>query len=144
LEQLRQRIRGGEDFAELARTHSDDKASAERGGDLGWVSPGMLVPPFEQAMNALKPNEMSAPVKTQFGWHLVQVLERRQAQAMPEGTRARTREALMRRRSDEEWELTLRRLRDEAYVEVRLPAAGASTESSSTPPSPPSGTSNAP
>lgn len=144
LEQLRQRIRGGEDFAELARTYSDDKGSVERGGDLGWVSPGMLVPPFEQAMNALKPNEISAPVKTQFGWHLVQVLERRQAQATPEATRARTREALMRRRSDEEWELTLRRLRDEAYVEVRLPAAGATTESSSPPPPAPSGTSNAP
>jgi len=141
LEQLRQRIRGGEDFAELARTHSDDKGSAERSGDLGWVSPGMLVPPFEQAMNALKPNELSAPVKTQFGWHLIQVLERRQAQATPETTRVRTREALLRRRSDEEWELVLRRLRDEAYVEVRLPAAGPSTESSSTPPS---GIQNAP
>ena len=134
VEQLRQRIRSGEDFAELARTYSDDKGSGERGGDLGWVSPGMLVPPFEQAMNALKPNELSAPVKTPFGWHLIQVLERRQAQATPEATRARTREALLRRRSDEEWELVLRRLRDEAYVEVRLPAAGgAPTESSSKP-----------
>ncbi len=133
LEQLRQRIRGGEDFAELARTYSDDKGSGERGGDLGWVSPGMLVPPFEQAMNALKPNEISAPIKTQFGWHLIQVLERRQAQATPETTRARTREALLRRRSDEEWELVLRRLRDEAYVEVRLPVAGAPTESLSKP-----------
>ena len=141
LEQLRQRIRGGEDFAELARTHSDDQGSAERGGDLGWVSPGMLVPPFEQAMNTLKPNEISAPVKTQFGWHLVQVLERRQARATPEATRTRTREALMRRRSDEEWELTLRRLRDEAYVEVRLPAAGAPADA----PPPSSGrTKNAP
>lgn len=135
LEQLRQRIRGGEDFAELARTQSDDKGSAERGGDLGWVSPGMLVPSFEQTMNALKPNEVSAPVKTQFGWHLVQVLERRQAQATPEAARVRTREALMRRRSDEEWELMLRRLRDEAYVEVRLPVAEPSNGSSSKPPS---------
>lgn len=134
LEQLRQRIRGGEDFAELARTYSDDKESGERGGDLNWVSPGMLVPPFEQAMNALKPNEISAPVKTQFGWHLVQVLERRQAQATPEAARARTREALLRRRSDEEWELTLRRLRDEAYVEVRLPTAETPTGPSFTPP----------
>lgn len=136
LEQLRQRLRGGEDFAELARTQSDDKGSAERGGDLGWVSPGMLVPPFEQAMNALKPNEISAPVKTQFGWHLVQVLERRQAQATPEAARARTREALMRRRSDEEWELALRRLRDEAYVEVRLSPTETPAGSSPTPPSP--------
>ena len=141
LEQLRQRIRGDEDFAELARTYSDDKGSGERGGDLGWVAPGMLVPPFEQAMNALKPNELSAPVKTQFGWHLIQVLDRRQAPATPEATRARTREALLRRRSDEEWELVLRRLRDEAYVEVRLPAAGSSIEA---PPTPPSGARNVP
>lgn len=136
MEQLRQRIRGGEDFAELARTYSDDKGSGGRGGDLGWVAPGMLVPPFEQAMNALKPNELSAPVKTQFGWHIIQVLERRQAQATPDTARAQTREALLRRRSDEEWELVLRRLRDEAYVEIRLPTAGKSVESSSTATSP--------
>jgi peptidyl-prolyl cis-trans isomerase SurA len=120
LEQLRQRIGNGEDFAALAQANSDDKASGERGGDLGWVSPGMLAPPFEQAMNALKPKEISAPVKTQFGWHIVQVLERRQGPASPQADRARAREALLRRRSDEEWELVLRRLRDEAYVEVRL------------------------
>ena len=139
LEQLRQRIRNGEDFAELARADSDDKASGERGGDLGWVSPGMLAPPFEQAMNALKPNEISAPFKTPFGWHIVQVLERRQGQATPEVERARAREALLRQRSEEEWELVLRRLRDEAYVEIRLPSAGTPTESASTPPA---GTSN--
>ncbi|MCC8999782.1 MAG: peptidylprolyl isomerase [Candidatus Contendobacter sp.] len=124
LEQMRQQIRKGEDFATLARAHSDDKASGERGGDLGWVSPGMLVPQFEQAMNALKPNEISAPFKTPFGWHIVQVLERRQGQASPETERVRVREALLRRRSDEEWELALRRLRDEAYVEVRLQPVG--------------------
>ena len=124
LEQMRQRIRKGEDFAALASANSDDKASGARGGDLGWVSPGMLVPQFEQAMNALKPNEISAPFKTPFGWHIVQVQERRQGQASPETERARVREALLRRRSDEEWDWVLRRLRDEAYVEVRLqPAA---------------------
>jgi peptidyl-prolyl cis-trans isomerase SurA len=114
----------------------------ERGGDLGWVSPGMLVPPFEQAMNALKPNEISAPVKTQFGWHLVQVLDRRQGQATLEASRAQAREALLRRRSDEEWALVLRRLRDEAYVEIRLPDAETPAESSSTLPS--AGAANAP
>ena len=124
LEQMRQQIRKGEDFAVLARAHSDDKASGERGGDLGWVTPGMLVPQFEQVMNALKPNQISAPFKTPFGWHIVQVLERRQGQASPETERARVREALLRRRSDEDWELVLRRLRDEAYVEVRLQPAG--------------------
>jgi peptidyl-prolyl cis-trans isomerase SurA len=142
VEQLRQRLGGGEDFAELARTYSDDQGSVERGGDLGWVSPGMLVPPFEQAMNALKPNEISAPVKTQFGWHLVQVLDRRQGQATLEASRAQAREALLRRRSDEEWALVLRRLRDEAYVEIRLPDAETPAESSSTLPS--AGAANAP
>lgn len=132
LEQWRQKLREGADFAEIARTYSDDKASGERGGDLGWLAPGMVVPPFEQAMNALKPNEISAPIKTSFGWHLIQVLERRQGPATPELMRARTREALMRRRSDEEWALALRRLRDEAYVEIRLAPASAPAAASPT------------
>ena len=121
LEQWQQRISKGEDFATLAREHSEDKASGARSGDLGWASPGMLVPQFEKVMDALKPNQISAPFKTPFGWHIVQVLERRQGQASPETDRARVREALLRRRSDEEWEWVLRRLRDEAYVEMRLP-----------------------
>ncbi|HRD64551.1 MAG TPA: peptidylprolyl isomerase [Candidatus Competibacter sp.] len=137
LEQLRQRVRSGEDFATLAKDNSDDKVSGARGGDLGWVTPGMLVPQFEQEMKSLQPNQISAPFKTQFGWHIVQVLERRQGRASPEMDRTRAREALLRRRSDEEWELLLRRLRDEAYVEVRLqsaasiPAAAVSTPSTS-------------
>lgn len=125
LEGLRQRIQKGEDFATLAQEYSDDKGSKVRGGELGWVGPGMLVPQFEQEMNALQPNQVSAPFKTPFGWHIVQVLERRQGQASPQTERARAREALLRRRSDEEWELFLRRLRSEAYVEVRLPSAEA-------------------
>ena len=120
LDQLGQRIRGGEDFAALAQEYSDDKASGARGGELGWVAPGMVVPQFEQEMKSLQPNQISAPFKTQFGWHIVQVLERRQGRASPEMERARVREALLRRRSDEEWELFLRRLRNEAFVEVRL------------------------
>lgn len=123
LEQLRQRIQSGEDFAELARTHSDDTGSGARGGDLGWTAPGMLVPEFEKELEALQANQISAPFKTQFGWHIVQALERRQGPASSETERARVREALFRRRSDEEWEQWLRRLRDEAYVEIRLPQA---------------------
>jgi hypothetical protein len=115
------RSRGRVDVAALARAHSDDKGSGVRGGDLGWVSPGMLVPEFEQELGALQPNQVSAPFKTQFGWHIVQALDRRQGQASPETEQARVREALFRRRSDEEWEQWLRRLRDEAYVEIRLP-----------------------
>ncbi|MBL8251679.1 MAG: peptidylprolyl isomerase [Candidatus Competibacter sp.] len=128
LEQLSERIRGGEDFATLAQANSDDATSGARGGDLGWVAPGMVVPQFEQAMNALQPNQISAPFKTPFGWHIVQVLERRQARPSPQMERARAREALLRRRSDEDWELLLRRLRNEAYVEIRLdPAAAPAT-----------------
>ena len=77
IEQLSQRIRGGGDFATLARSNSQDTLSAARGGDLGWVSPGELVPQFEEAMDALLPGEVSDPVKTEFGWHLIQVTDRR-------------------------------------------------------------------
>ncbi len=132
LEQLRQRIQSGEDFAALARDNSEDKVSGARGGDLGWIAPGMVVPQFEQELRSLQPNEISTPFKTQFGWHIVQVLERRQGQAAPETERARVREALLRRRSDEEWESLLRRLRDEAYVEVRLQPSAAATEAPTT------------
>lgn len=120
LTQLRSQIESGQDFAALARANSDDKNSAAKGGDLGWVMPGTVVPQFEQAMAALQPNQISPPFQTPFGWHIVQVLERREAPAPPEAERAKVREALLRRRADEEWEQTLRRLRDEAYVEVRL------------------------
>ncbi len=133
LTQLREQIENGQEFAALARVNSDDKNSAARGGDLGWTSPGTMVVQFEQEMAKLQPNQISPPFKTAFGWHIVQVLERRQGSAPPEAERARIREALMRRRADEEWELALRRLRDEAYIEVRLapdatpPAAAAAT-----------------
>lgn len=123
LERARQRLQDGGDFATLARELSDDKGSAARGGDLGWVPSGAMVPEFAREMDALQPNQISAPFKTRFGWHIVQVLERRQGQASPATERARVREALLRRRSDEEWDLFLRRLRSEAYVEVRLPSS---------------------
>ena len=73
LEQLRERVLNGEDFAELARAHSEDKSSAAKGGDLGWVNPGQTVPEFERKMNELEPNELSEPVETPFGLHLIQV-----------------------------------------------------------------------
>ena len=125
LEKARQRLQDGEEFATLARELSDDKGSAVRGGDLGWAPSGVMAPEFTREMEALQPNQISAPFKTRFGWHIVQVLERREGQASPATERARAREALLRRRSDEEWELFLRRLRSEAYVEVRLPSAEA-------------------
>lgn len=117
---LKERIANGEDFAELARAHSDDKGSAIKGGDLGDVEPGALVPPFEDAMSKLSPNELSAPVQTQFGWHLIQVLERHESTDNSEAQRSQARDAIFKRKVEEETELWLRRIRDEAYVEIRL------------------------
>jgi len=120
LENLRERIvRGGADFAELARVHSED-SSAARGGDLGWIYPGDTAPDFERAMDALKPGEISQPIKTQFGWHLIQVLGRRTAGMTPERMRLQAREALRERKSDEAYQEWLRKLRDETYVEIHL------------------------
>jgi len=120
LEQLRVRLVGGEDFALLARAHSDDTGSALRGGDLGWVGPGDTVPDFEKVMTSLAPNAISQPFKSPFGWHLVQVLERREQQGGDELMRQKAREALQRRKAEEAVDDWLRQLRDEAYVELRL------------------------
>ncbi len=120
LADLRRRILAGEDFGELARRYSQDKASAVEGGSLGWTEPGRLVPRFQQAMDALKPGQISEPFRTRYGWHIVQVMARRQ-QDLTEKMREREARMLVHRRKTEEavrdW---LRRLRDEAYVEVRL------------------------
>jgi peptidyl-prolyl cis-trans isomerase SurA len=115
---LRERIRQGADFAELARLNSDD-ASASRGGDLGWILPGDTVPPFEQAMNALALNEVSTPVRTPFGFHLIEVLERRTADVTLDRKRLEARRVLGARRADEAYEEWVRQLRDRAYVEYR-------------------------
>jgi peptidyl-prolyl cis-trans isomerase SurA len=120
LEQLRTRIIGGEDFASLARAHSDDTGSALRGGDLGWVNPGDTVPDFEEAMNALAIDAVSQPFQSPFGWHIVQVQERRSQDRGGEFMRIKAREAIQRRKAEEATEDWLRQLRDEAYVEVRL------------------------
>lgn len=117
---LRERIEAGDDFAAVARGHSDDKGSAVNGGDLGFVLPGSLVPEFEEAMKSLDINQLSQPVQTQYGWHLIQVLERKQSDDSGELLRNQAREEIMKRRIEEETELWLRRIRDEAYVEIRL------------------------
>lgn len=123
LTQLRTRIVGGDDFAALARSHSDDTGSALKGGDLGWVNPGDTVPDFEEAMNALPLNGISQPFQSPFGWHLVQVLERRNQDREGEFMRLKAREAVQRRKAEEATEEWLRQLRDEAYVEIRLDEA---------------------
>lgn len=116
---LKQRIADGEDFESLARAHSDDKVSAIKGGNLDWISSGFLVPPFEEAMNALAANEISAPVQTQFGWHMIQVLDRQERDNSEEYKRNLAREQLRNRKIEEETELWLRKLRDEAFVEIK-------------------------
>jgi peptidyl-prolyl cis-trans isomerase SurA len=117
---LRQRVVDGANFAEIARLNSDDTGSATRGGDLGWVVPGDLVPEFERAMNALKPNEVSEPVRTPFGLHVIQVLGRRTADVAVDRKRIEARKVLRDRRADEAYQEWLRQLRDRAYVEMRL------------------------
>ena len=120
LEVLRERIEAGESFENLARSHSDDKASAIKGGDLGWTSPGDMVPLFEQQMDRLTDGQISQPFETQFGWHIVQVLERREYDNTEEVMKNTAREEIRKQKSEEAIDLWLRRLRDEAYVEVLL------------------------
>jgi peptidyl-prolyl cis-trans isomerase SurA len=120
LSQLKIRLEAGEEFGPLARAHSDDKPSAIEGGDLGWVSPGDMVPQFEEVMNGLAVGETSEPFHTEFGWHVVQVVDRREHDSTADFRRAQARELLRRRKIEEEVALWLRRLRDEAYVETRL------------------------
>ena len=117
---LKDRIRDGDDFATLARAHSDDKGSAVNGGSLDWVGPGALVPQFEEAMNKLGINEISPPVQTQFGWHVIQVLGRQNQDNSSQFKKDRIRDEIRKRKIEEETELWLRRLRDEAYVEIDL------------------------
>jgi peptidyl-prolyl cis-trans isomerase SurA len=120
LQDLRDRVvRGGQDFGQLARLHSVDP-SATRGGELGWLYPGDTVPEFERAMNQLKPGEVSEPVQTPFGWHLIQVLERRTEESPIERNRLAARQALRDRKADEAYQEWLRQLRDRTYVEYRL------------------------
>jgi peptidyl-prolyl cis-trans isomerase SurA len=120
LDDIRERVvNGGVDFAEMARVHSDD-ASAGRGGELDWVYPGDTVPDFERAMQELKAGEISRPVRTPFGYHLIQVLERRAADISPERRRLQARQALRERKADEAYQEWLRQVRDRAYVELRL------------------------
>lgn len=119
LKQLKERIENGADFAELAKLHSDD-LTARKGGDLGWLSPGDTVPEFERAMDGLRPGEVSEPIQTPFGWHLIQVLERRDQDVTEERRRFEARQALRARKAEEAFDDWVRQMRDRAYVEYRL------------------------
>jgi peptidyl-prolyl cis-trans isomerase SurA len=120
LVKLRDRIIDGDDFDTLARSNSDDKASAIKGGDLGWSTPGNLVPQFEEQMDGLAIGEVSQPFETQFGWHIVQVLGRRDFDATDQIRRDQARQAVRDEKAEEALEIYLRKLRDEAYIELRL------------------------
>ena len=119
LTNLRERIDHGANFAELARLQSED-ASASRGGDLGWLSPGDTVPEFERAMNGLEPGQVSDPVQSPFGWHLIQVVERRSEDMSKERQRVLARQSIRTRKADEAYQEWVRQQRDRAYVELRL------------------------
>ena len=118
---LRDRVLAGEDFGALASVTSEDPGSATRGGDLGWAVPGTYDPQFEEVLARLAENEISEPFRTQFGWHIVQMLGKRTHDQSDELRRQRVLTALRESKVDEETELWLRRMRDEAYVEIRNP-----------------------
>jgi len=118
IERLRERLVAGASFEELARANSEDASSA-KGGDLGWISPGDTVPDFERALAKLTVNEISEPVRTPFGWHLIQVLERRKQDITEERRREQARQAIRQRKSDEQFDDFVRQLRDRTYVEYK-------------------------
>ncbi len=118
IDRLRERLVAGASFEDLARANSEDTSSA-KGGDLGWISPGDTVPDFERALAKLAPNEISQPVRTPFGWHLIQVLERRRQDVTQERRRDEARKAIRQRKSDEQFDDFVRQLRDRTYVEYK-------------------------
>ena len=119
LSNIKERLDNGSDFVDMARTNSED-GSAPNGGDLGWVNPGDTVPQFEKVMNELKLNEISPPVRSPFGFHLIQVLERRSQDVTNEAKRIKARQEIRARKGEESYQDWLRELRDRAFVEYRL------------------------
>jgi peptidyl-prolyl cis-trans isomerase SurA len=118
IERIRERIVGGAKFEDQAKVNSDD-ASSTKGGDLGWLSPGETVPAFEKAMAGLKINEVSEPIRTPFGWHLIEVMGRRQQDVSKDRQRAQARQAITQRKSEELFQEFIRQTRDRAYVEYK-------------------------
>ncbi len=119
IDRIKDRLDTGAKFDDQARLNSED-ASASKGGDLGWLSPGDTVPDFEQAMNKLKVGEVSGPVRTPFGWHLIGVSERRTQDVTTERQREQARQALRARKSEENFQEWVRQIRDRAYVELKV------------------------
>ena len=119
IDRLRDRLESGANFADLAKLNSED-ASAAKGGDLGWLSPGDTVAEFEEAMAKLAPNQISPPVRTSFGWHLIEVLERRKQDVTVDRARSEAQTAIRQRKADEAFQDWVRQIRDKAFVEIRL------------------------
>jgi peptidyl-prolyl cis-trans isomerase SurA len=119
LTELRERIKAGEDFALLSKEFSEDPGSALNGGELGWSTPGMFVPEFEKTMGSIELNEVSAPFLSQFGWHILQVTERRNQDFSENITRNRAQNLLRQRKYEEELQVWLQEIRDEAFVEIK-------------------------
>jgi peptidyl-prolyl cis-trans isomerase SurA len=118
IERIKDRIDAGAKFEDQARANSED-ASAGKGGDLGWISPGDTVPEFEQAMDKLKVNQLSGPVRSPFGWHLIIVDERRTQDVTQDRKREVARNAIRQRKADEQFQEFVRQVRDKAYVEYK-------------------------
>jgi len=119
LDRFRGRVLEGESFEDIARLESEDPGTAALGGDLGWNPPGTFVPEFERQMELLKPGEISEPFKSPFGWHIVQLIERGERDTTEELRRRRAIQAIRASKQEQETDLWLRRLRDEAWVEIR-------------------------
>ena len=120
LSRLRERIISGEDFAPIAKANSEDKASAAKGGDLGWINPGVTVPEFQEEMAKLSPGEVSQPFRSRYGWHIIKVIARRQHDDTKTYLRDKIRKQIGQRKTEEAVSNWLRRLRNEAYVEYRI------------------------
>lgn len=120
LANIRERVLKGEDFGAIAAVTSQDPGSAADGGDLGWAGPGTFVPEFEKQLDGLAENEITQPFKSKYGWHIIQLLGRRQHDATEDVRRNRAFAELREAKAEEETELWLRRLRDEAFVEYRM------------------------
>ncbi|RLA46109.1 MAG: molecular chaperone SurA [Gammaproteobacteria bacterium] len=117
--ELRVRAESGEDFAELAREYSEDIGSAQEGGELGWTSPGQMVPEFEKVMNNTAIDQISEPIRTQYGWHILQVQGRRKSDMTNEASRAKAMDYLHNRKYQEELDAWLQQIRDEAFVDIK-------------------------
>jgi len=126
---IRQAVEQGQDFAQFARTYSQD-GSASQGGDLGWINPGETVPEFERAMNNLKDGEVSQPVRTEYGYHLVQVLGRREAQGSVAQQQETARQAIGQRKAEQAYADWLRQLRDSSFVQYKVGMPGSATPAS--------------